>query len=251
MGALAHTDRGAPRRLAGTEPDRPRSTPARQRRPSARRQANWNVLTQELVPFPPVAELSVGHPGPRASRRTGPAGATRVLPRVPAPAPLTGRTAVAVQGEMARRRTAVHTSLREHLSGPCRLREIPESCLPVTRVAAPPPRRRHPRVPGGRLVRRRGTVGHEPRPADGAGCGREDLRWLPVHSSSWRHAVVDRLQAAARRRPEAACCRTRAAVARCRAGSRETGSSCPEREPGPEWAVHDMSCGDCRTPWPG
>ncbi len=110
MGALAHTDRGAPRRLAGTEPDRPRSTPARQRRPSARRQANWNVLTQELVPFPPVAELSVGHPGPRASRRTGPAGATRVLPRVPAPAPLTGRTAVAVQGEMARRRTAVHAS---------------------------------------------------------------------------------------------------------------------------------------------
>ncbi len=119
----------------------------------------------------------------------------------------------------ANRRSRLHRgSVSGPCGGPCELREIRASCLPVTRVAAPPPRRRHPRVPGGRLVRRRGTVEHEPRRADGAGCDREDLRGLPVHSSSWRHAVVDRLQAPARWRPEAACCRTRAAIARCRAG---------------------------------
>ncbi|MFZ2058098.1 MAG: LysM peptidoglycan-binding domain-containing protein [Acidimicrobiales bacterium] len=108
MGALAHTDRGAPRWLAGTEPNRPRSTPARQRRSATRRQANWNVLAQELVPFPPAAELSVGHPGQRASRRTGPAEATRAFPSVPAPSPLTGRPAAAVQGGSGR--TAAHAS---------------------------------------------------------------------------------------------------------------------------------------------
>ncbi len=110
MGALADTDRGAPRWLAGTESGRLKPTPARQRRPTARRQTNWNVLAQELVAFPPVAELSVGHPGQRASRHTEPAKATRAFPKVPAPSPLTGRTAAAVQGEPASRRTAAHAS---------------------------------------------------------------------------------------------------------------------------------------------
>ena len=170
-------------------------------------------------------------PGCRAVR--GPPGTARFaahragqghsrLPQSPSP--------ISAHGPHCRgrpRRTGFEANRRSRLArdavsgpcgGPCELREIPASCLPVARVAAPPPRRRHPRGLGGRLVRRRGTVGHEPRRADGAGCGREDLRGLPVHRSSWRHVVVDRLQAPARRRPEAACCRIRAAVARCRAG---------------------------------
>jgi len=50
MGALARTEEMAIGRIAGSAPHPERSRP--RTRPAARRQASWNVLAEEIVPFP-------------------------------------------------------------------------------------------------------------------------------------------------------------------------------------------------------
>ena len=69
MGALAHSDRTALGWLDEAAPGRPRLTPARRVRPTERRQAGWNVLAEELVAFPPAAELTAGRQRHRAVHR--------------------------------------------------------------------------------------------------------------------------------------------------------------------------------------
>ena len=69
VGALAHSDRTALGWHDEAAPGRPRLSPARRVRPTERRQAGWNVLAQELVAFPPAAELTAGRQRHRAVHR--------------------------------------------------------------------------------------------------------------------------------------------------------------------------------------
>ena len=109
MGALAHTDRQAPGWLGETRPNRLERAPARRRRPTQRRETNWNVLAREIVPFPPPAELSKSHPGHRAARRSELARTARAVPEGSAPSRLAGGSNVRVDDELTSRRAAVDT----------------------------------------------------------------------------------------------------------------------------------------------
>jgi len=84
VGALAQTDRGAPGGLGQTEPARPTRSPACRARTGDRGRQSWNVLTRELVPFPPAAGLAESRPARRPARRAEPGGTGRPVARRPA-----------------------------------------------------------------------------------------------------------------------------------------------------------------------
>ena len=58
MGALAQIERTATRRLAEPYASPARPVPAGRRRPKPQRRPGWNVLAEELVPFPQAAKGS-------------------------------------------------------------------------------------------------------------------------------------------------------------------------------------------------
>ena len=106
MGALAHTDRGAPGWLDEMGSSRLERTQARRNLPAEPRRTSWNVLAHELVAFPPAAELTVSHPGQCAAHRTESARGPRAVPKSSAPASPAGGNAVRVHAEPASRRAA-------------------------------------------------------------------------------------------------------------------------------------------------
>ena len=110
MGALAHTDRGAPGWLREMEPSRPKRTPARRGRPSERRQASWNVLAQELVAFPPPAGPAVSRPAQRAAHRPELVRAVRAVPQGSAPARVAGCEAARVHDGVTSRRAVARAA---------------------------------------------------------------------------------------------------------------------------------------------
>ena len=85
MGALAQTDRGPSQWLGETQPSRPKRSSARRARPAERRRTSWNVLAEELVPFPPAGAPAESHPRQRPARRAEQGGARRPAPRQSAP----------------------------------------------------------------------------------------------------------------------------------------------------------------------
>ncbi len=110
MGALAHTDRGAPGWLSEMEPSRPKRTPARRGRPAERRQASWNVLAQELVAFPPPAGPAVSRPAQRAAHRPELVRAVRAVPQGSAPARVAGCEAARVHDGVTSRRAVARAA---------------------------------------------------------------------------------------------------------------------------------------------
>jgi len=110
MGALAHTDRGAPGWLREMEPSRPKRTPARRGRPSERRQASWNVLAQELVAFAPPAGPTVSRPAQRAAHRPELVRAVRAVPEGSAPARVASCEAARVHDEVTSRRAVARAA---------------------------------------------------------------------------------------------------------------------------------------------
>ncbi|MGO9963318.1 MAG: hypothetical protein ACLPUG_07830 [Acidimicrobiales bacterium] len=74
MGALAQTDRGVGQWPGEKEPPRPERSPARRARSAGGRRTSWNVLAEELVPFPPPAAPTGGRPRQRPPRRAERAG---------------------------------------------------------------------------------------------------------------------------------------------------------------------------------
>ena len=78
MGALAQTDRGTAQWHGERQPTRPGLSPARRARPAERRRTSWNVLAEELVPFPPLAEPVESRPGQRPPRRAAHTGVRRL-----------------------------------------------------------------------------------------------------------------------------------------------------------------------------
>ena len=107
MGALAHTDRGAPGWLDEMGSSRIAREQARRNLPAEPRRTSWNVLAHELVAFPPVAGLTVSHPGQCAARRTESARAPRAVPKSSAPTPPAGCNAAGVHYEPTSRRAAI------------------------------------------------------------------------------------------------------------------------------------------------
>ncbi|MGO9405890.1 MAG: hypothetical protein ACLP1E_03190 [Acidimicrobiales bacterium] len=113
MGALAHTDRGAPGWLREMEPSRPERTPARRGRPVERRRASrasWNVLAQELVAFPPPAGPAVRRPAQRPAHRPGLVRAVPAVPQGSAPARVAGCEAARVHDEVTSRRAVARAA---------------------------------------------------------------------------------------------------------------------------------------------
>ncbi len=113
MGALAHTDRGAPGWLREMEPSRPERTPARRGRPVERRRASrasWNVLAQELVAFPPPAGPAVSRPAQRPAHRPGLVRAVPAVPQGSAPARVAGCEAARVHDEVTSRRAVARAA---------------------------------------------------------------------------------------------------------------------------------------------
>ena len=115
MGALAHSDRGAPGWLREMEPSRPKRTPARRGRPSERRPASWNVLAQELVAFPPADEPTASCARQREARRPELSRAARAVPKGAVPkgllsTHLAGCDAARVRDELTSRRAGAHTA---------------------------------------------------------------------------------------------------------------------------------------------
>ena len=109
MGALAHSDRGAPGWLGETGSGRARRTPARRVGPAERRRASWNVLAQELVAFPPADEPTASCARQREARRPELSRAERAVPKGAVPkglpsAHLAGCDAARVRGELTSRR---------------------------------------------------------------------------------------------------------------------------------------------------
>jgi len=109
VGALAQMDRGVGEWLGEKEPTRPKRSPARRARPAERRRTSWNVLAEELVPFPPTAEPTESRPGQRPPRRAEHSGAKRPVQGHPAPIRPDGRHAVYVHEAPTSGRTA-HTA---------------------------------------------------------------------------------------------------------------------------------------------
>ena len=165
MGALAHTDRVAAGWLDETGSRRLERTQARRNLLAERRRTSWNVLAHELVAFPPAAGLTVSHPGQNAAHRTEPAKAPRAVPKGSARTSPAGCNASGVRGEATLRRAATQraeVTAAGGQGGPCELEDKQADCPTVARVAAPPPRRCHPRSPGERLVRSGSAVGPSP-----------------------------------------------------------------------------------------
>ncbi len=106
MGALVQTDRGAAEWSGEKDPPRPERSPARRARLGARRRTSWNVLAEELVPFPPLAEPGEGRAGQRPPRRAERAGAKHPVQRPPVPVRPDGRNAVHLHDAPTSRRTA-------------------------------------------------------------------------------------------------------------------------------------------------
>ena len=93
MAALAHRDGQAQEGLGQSASSRARRAPVRRTRAVARREANWNVLAQELIPFPPAAEGARNHRGERSALRPEPFRTSPVLPTSPT-SPRAGRDPV-------------------------------------------------------------------------------------------------------------------------------------------------------------
>ena len=110
MGALAHNDRGAPDRLAEAVSNRPKGPSAHRQRPNGRRRANWNVLAQEVVAFPPVGTMSVSGLERRAVHRPEPGKAARSAARVPAASRLASGASAPVPNELSPKRTTNHAA---------------------------------------------------------------------------------------------------------------------------------------------
>ena len=70
MGALASTERQACGLNGRTEPSRANTVKATHRGSSGQRQTSWNVLAQELVPYPP-GEAAASHRGQRQAPSSG------------------------------------------------------------------------------------------------------------------------------------------------------------------------------------
>lgn len=115
MGALAHSDRGAPGWLGETGSGRARRTPARRVGPAERRRASWNVLAQELVAFPPADEPTASCARQREARRPELSRAARAVPKGAVPkgllsTHLAGCDAARVRDELTSRRAGAHTA---------------------------------------------------------------------------------------------------------------------------------------------
>ena len=115
MGALAHSDRGAPGWLGETGSGRARRTPSRRVGPAERCQASWNVLAQELVAFPPADEPTASCARQREARRPELARAARAVPKGAVPkgllsTHLAGCDAARVRDELTSRRAGAHTA---------------------------------------------------------------------------------------------------------------------------------------------
>ena len=184
MGALAHSDRGAPGWPGETGPSRPGRT-------RERREAAYRAAPDELERARPGARSLPS--GDRADRHR-PATACHVPDRACQSSARRSQRfrphpPWCLQSRKRERRVDLEARWHPHGrgdtvggrgGGPCELGEIPASRPPIARVAAPPPRRCHPRSLGERLVRNRSALDTSPPSVDGSGCGREDPRGLPV-----------------------------------------------------------------------
>ena len=225
MGALAHTDRGAPGWLREMEPSRPERTPARRGRPVERRRASrasWNVLAQELVAFPPPAGPAVRRPAQRPAHRPGLVRAVPAVPQGSAPARVAGCEAARVHDEVTSRRAVA----RAAEATPPAVGTLDHATSARSRQVAPRSRGLRRLLPGAATLAVLASVWfgtgalsslHRPALTVPAAAVKVHGGYLYI-AAPRRHAVVDRLRAPARRRPEAARRRARAAAARCPAG---------------------------------
>ena len=131
MGALAQIERTATRRLAEPYASPARPVPAGRRRPKPQRRPDWNVLAEELVPFPPAAtgNSSTVDPGEQGwcegTRFAEPA-------LVPSPARLAPRPQASVRH---RRVTARPRGLRRLLPGAATLAVLASVWLGIGALA--------------------------------------------------------------------------------------------------------------------